>query len=285
MLSPGRTEPIEKYFEVMGELADRGFVVLAHDWRGQGLSQRLLSDPMKGHAHGFADFVSDHAALLDAFSDRLPKPWISLGHSMGATLVMLVLVRAEPRLSGAVMSAPMLEVKTGGVPLVVARGIAWSMARFGRAEDYALSTYDPFADRFEAEGLTHDIGRYHRFKAQLRACPELALGAVTWGWLDAALEAGHAISAPGALEQVGIPVTLVAAGQDRLVWDRASRSAAARLPQGRYVEIAGAFHEILMETDDVRAQFWSAFDKLADVTAPRAAAPPRPRRGSAGRRR
>src|SRR5581483_11986932 len=52
VLSGGRTEPIEKYYELIGELLDRGFVVLAHDWRGQGLSQRELSDPLKGHARG-----------------------------------------------------------------------------------------------------------------------------------------------------------------------------------------------------------------------------------------
>src|SRR5207342_3686490 len=46
VLSGERTEPIEKYYEVIGELMDRGFVVLAHDWRGQGLSQRDLPDPL-----------------------------------------------------------------------------------------------------------------------------------------------------------------------------------------------------------------------------------------------
>ena len=30
VFSPGRTEPIEKYHEVVGELVDRGFTVLIH---------------------------------------------------------------------------------------------------------------------------------------------------------------------------------------------------------------------------------------------------------------
>ena len=42
VLSPGRTEPIEKYYEVIADFLERGFVVLAHDWRGQGLSARGL---------------------------------------------------------------------------------------------------------------------------------------------------------------------------------------------------------------------------------------------------
>ena len=44
IVSPGRTEPIEKYFEVIGNFLARGWCVLAHDWRGQGLSARLWPD-------------------------------------------------------------------------------------------------------------------------------------------------------------------------------------------------------------------------------------------------
>src|ERR1700742_4986976 len=56
VLSGGRTEPIEKYYEFIGECLARGFVVLAHDWRGQGLSRRDLTDPLKGHAKGAKPF-------------------------------------------------------------------------------------------------------------------------------------------------------------------------------------------------------------------------------------
>jgi lysophospholipase len=270
VLSPGRSEPIEKYFEVISDLAARGFVVLAHDWRGQGLSQRLLPDRLKGHAEGYGDFVADHTALLEAFAHRLPKPWIALSHSMGACLTLLALMAGEKRLSGAVLTSPMLEVKTGGAPLPMARVAAWASSRLGLADQYALPTYDPLAERFKADALTHDPVRYARFKAQLRACPDLALGAPTWGWIDFALQAGQAIAAPGALEPIDLPVTIVTAGQDRLVWNAASEAAARRLPNGRCLTIGDAYHELLMETDDRRARFWRAFDEFADVTAPRA---------------
>ena len=35
IVSPGRTEPIEKYFEVIGNFLARGWCVVAHDWRGE----------------------------------------------------------------------------------------------------------------------------------------------------------------------------------------------------------------------------------------------------------
>lgn len=270
VLSPGRSEPIEKYFEVVGELASRGFTVLAHDWRGQGLSQRMLPDRLKGHADGYDDFVADHTALLDAFEDRLPKPWIALSHSMGACLTLLVLIAGETRLSGAALTSPMLKVKTGGAPLAAARWTAWVCQRLGRAGDYALPVYDPLAEQFKTDALTHDPARYARFKAQLRAYPDLALGAPTWGWIDFALLAGGAVAAHGALERIELSVTIVAAGLDRLVWNEAAEAAARRLPHASYLAIADAYHELLMETDDRRAVFWRAFDELAQLIAPRA---------------
>jgi len=39
------------------------------------------------------------------------------------------------------------------------------------------------------------------------------------------------------------------------------------------VEIPGAFHEIMMETDDIRAVFWREFDALAASIPPPVRAP------------
>jgi len=111
VLSGGRTEPIEKYYETIQDFMDRGFVVLAHDWRGQGLSLRELPDRRKGHARGYRTFLEDFRRLLDAYEARLPRPWIAVGHSMGGGLTLLAMASGERRFAGAVLSAPMLGLK------------------------------------------------------------------------------------------------------------------------------------------------------------------------------
>src|ERR687892_1390043 len=58
-LFPGRAEFIEKYFETVRDLRARGFAVAALDWRGQGGSQRALSDPYKGHVERFSEYDLD----------------------------------------------------------------------------------------------------------------------------------------------------------------------------------------------------------------------------------
>src|SRR5258707_14511737 len=70
ILSGGRTEPIEKYYETIADFTERGFVVLAHDWRGQGLSARELPDRLKGHARRYNAYLADFPALLAAFEAR-----------------------------------------------------------------------------------------------------------------------------------------------------------------------------------------------------------------------
>ena len=137
VLSGGRTESIEKYYEFIGECLDRGFVVLAHDWRGQGLSQRDLSDSLKGHARGYKAYLDDFRALLGAYSDRLPKPWVAVAHSMGGCLTLLAMAHGEDRFSGAILSAPMLGIRTP-FPLALSRALTRLNLMLGQGGGYAL---------------------------------------------------------------------------------------------------------------------------------------------------
>jgi len=269
ILSPGRTEPIEKYFELIGNLLARGFCVLAHDWRGQGLSARLLPDRLKGHARAVEEFLDDYARLLDAFETRAPKPWIMVGHSMGGALNLMSLQMGESRISGAVLSAPMLKIKTGKRSMwSVKLAVRWNL-RHGKAGDYVLDDPDdPFEHTFENDALTSDETRYELWRQQLYACPHLAVGGPTWGWLGFAIDLGERALKPKALKGVKIPVAIVQPGEDDRVWKQTNRWASKRLGRGRYVEVPGAKHEVLMETDPMRAVFLEEFDAMADYVSP-----------------
>ena len=50
------------------------------------------------------------------------------------------------------------------------------------------------------------------------------------------------------------------AGAESLVSNRAAESLARRLKTAAHLQIPGARHEILMERDEFRDQFWAAFD-------------------------
>ncbi|MEO8926766.1 MAG: alpha/beta hydrolase, partial [Caulobacteraceae bacterium] len=82
-------------------------------------------------------------------------------------------------------------------------------------------------------------------------------------WLAFAFSALGVLERGAGVTRIAAPVTVVAAGEDSVVDSAAARRATARLPAGRYVEIPGAYHEILQETDAIQAVFWHEFDDLA----------------------
>jgi lysophospholipase len=281
VLSGGRTEPIEKYYEVIGELLDRGFVVLAHDWRGQGLSRRDLTDPLKGHAKGLKPYLDDFRLLLNAYADRLPRPWVAVAHSMGACLTLLAMAQGETRFAGAIFSAPMLGIKTP-FPMAFSRMLTSLNLLVGRGSAYTLGgAGKPYDSTFEGNALTHDPVRFARTCSLIAAEPRLALGAPTWGWVDFGLRAAALLARPESLRNVTVPVVIVSAEDDQII-DVATQAAAARhLPQGKFITVPGAYHEILMETDPMRNIFLRALDALTGRVAPTPAEPPKPAPASA----
>ena len=138
--------------------------------------------------------------------------------------------------------------------------------------------------------------RYARTAAIIEAEPALGIGSPTVAWVDAAFRAMSEFADPAYASRLRQPLLLVAAGQDQIVSTPAIGQFAMRLRAGSHLVIPGARHEILMEQDRYREQFWAAFDAfvpghadvLIDATSspavehasarPRARACRRPRR-------
>ncbi len=271
-ISPGRGEPIEKYYEMVKDLRERDFHVVVHDWRGQGLSARLLPDRLKCHARSSEEFLDDFQRLLDVFEDRAPKPWIMIGHSMGAALNLATLIKGEPRISGAFFTNPMLRIKTGRHSLwAVNFQTNWQL-NHGRGTEYVPELFDdPFEHTFENDALTHDRDRYNLWHEQLFACPHLAVGSPTWGWLAFALKIGETLlkDKNRVAKKVKTPMTLLCSGDDHIIHKGPTKAFARKLGKANYVEINGSEHEVLIESDEYRRQAFQELDTLLDYVAPR----------------
>jgi lysophospholipase len=119
------------------------------------------------------------------------------------------------------------------------------------------------AREFASNHVTHDERRYRFTEAWFKADPRLSLGGPTIGWARQAVRSMSAALAPGYLETIDLPLMLMSATEDQLIDIRSHEPIVARLKQGEHVVIDGAKHEIMMEIDPLRAQFWQAFDRLA----------------------
>lgn len=263
----GRTEFIEKYFEPIRELQARGFAVFTMDWRGQGLSDRLLPDPQKGHLETLDDPVQDLADALARLDQRLPGPRMVLAHSMGGGVALRGMMTRRIVVDGALFCAPMWGI--AGVN-DFARSFAKLMTSVGLGAMFAPGVPTKWKkESFKKNPVTHDKERFARAQALVQTEPRLALAGVTLGWVTAALEAIDSFQRPSALAHLRIPIVVLSAGEESLV-DNASHEAVTKLlPNARHVMVEGARHEILLETDELRAKLWAEFDRLAEQVAPR----------------
>ncbi len=257
IVCPGRTEFIEKYFEVARELQTMGFAALILDWPGQGLSARLLEDSKKGHIDRFETFMTALAEGLNTLAARLPEPRVSLAHSMGGAIALAAIAQKLVRVEAAAFCAPMWGIKS---PVIGMRYLVWAMRATGRSGDYAMQPGPP--ERFETNIVTHDKARWELQRDLIEMRPDLEIGPVTWGWLGASLDILDTFTKPKALSAVDIPVFVATAAEEKLVDNAAHDKICARLKDCEHVTVDGALHEILMETDDKRAEFWAGFQRL-----------------------
>jgi lysophospholipase len=271
VLLNGQTEFIEKYFEVIDELRGRGFGVAALDWRGQGGSSRLVPEhPLRVHIRDFEEYDDD----LSVFMDRFVAPMlgqgqrpIALAHSMGGHILLNYMQRQPGRFTAAAFSAPMLMFSTRGQPRWLVRAVTTLMTMGGRGTDFVwgVSVRDPLTMDFDRQMVTSDPGRFQRTKDFLRQHPGLRTAGPTWGWVAAAYKALAHFGRHGFAEQISTPALIVAAGRDRITITDAARVFAGRMPAARYHAIAEAEHEILMERDVIRQEFWRTFDDFVET--------------------
>jgi lysophospholipase len=285
MLLEGQTEFLEKYGEVAGELVARGFTVVSFDWRSQGASERSRAGNRASHVASFEDYDSDLAAVMMHVVEPLLRakalPVIGLAHSMGGHLLLRYLHEHPRRFAAAALVAPMLEIETGKYSPEVAALVTRLLNLRKPSMRFVLGAEgrDPLHAPFEGNLLTSDKARFERTKAFLKKQPFLRVYGATFGWLGAALRSCRQLMRAGFAEEIATPVLLCGAGKDRVVKTKAVRDYAKRMPKARYVEIEEAEHEILMETDAIRARFWAEFDAFMDMqlaTAIPFAPPPRP---------
>lgn len=266
---PGRAEMIEKYFEVVTELRERGFAVAVLDWRGQGGSARALADPRKGHVGDFAEYQLD----LDAFMKQIvlpdcPPPYFGLAHSMGGANLLRAIHEERRWFDRVVLCAPMVDLRIKRWP-TVARYFTRMMTAIGLGHRY-IPGGSPVAvtnRRFAGNPVSSDPVRYERIASIVEADSSLGLGSPTLSWISAAFRQIDQFAEPEYPAKLHQPILILGAGDDKLVSTVASEKFAIRLRAGGIMVIPGSRHEIMIERDSIRSQFWAAFDAFVPGSA------------------
>ena len=268
VVANGRGEFIEKYFEVIGELRARGFRVVAFDWRGQGGSARELPNPRKGHVDDFSLYLRDLDALREqVLEPHCPKPWFGFGHSMGGAILLMQAHERRCPFERLVLVAPMVDLAGLKFPRAV-RWLAATLDTAGFGGSYVPGSGDTayLTRPFEGNALTSDPRRYAIAGQAAVAAPQIAIGGPTVGWLDAAFRLMRAFEDGDYAAAIRVPALIVAAGNDTVVSTPAIERFARQMKAGHALTIAHARHEVLVERDIFRDQFWAAFDAFVPGT-------------------
>lgn len=262
-LVQGRGELIEKYFETIADFRKRGFSVATFDWRGQGGSDRLISDPKVGYVDTFEDYLCDLKSFhSDILLPDCPPPYYLVGHSMGGLVSLMAVARDRLMFERVFLSAPMLAIP--GQPLsmagmaLVAEGLSFAglgAMTVGRRGDGA-----PTEERFPGNPLTSDFRRYMFTVDALQARPELEIGKPSVKWLAAAFRAMARAAQHDFPARIKVPVLILAAARDEIVSTSAIEYLGLSMRTGHHAVVAQARHELFMENDDIRGQVLAAFD-------------------------
>ncbi len=265
----GRAEFIEKYFETVRDLRSRGFAVATLDWRGQGLSERKLSDPRKGHLEDFSQYDTDLETFMhEVVLPDCPPPLFALAHSTGAAVLIRAAKAGHRWFDRMVFSAPLIKLATREHVSGFAAPAVRIMRLLGMGASYVpRGSATVVATRpFMGNNLTSDPVRHARTAAVLAEEPALGIGSPTVAWADAAFRMMSELADPSYTNAIRQPILAVAAGQDEIVSTAAIEEFAIRLRAGSHVIIPGAKHELLMEQDRFRKQLLAAFDAFVPGT-------------------
>lgn len=253
VISNGRVESYIKYKELMFDLYQQGFSVYALDHRGQGLSDRLTHKPHQGYVDKFSDYTDDLSQFMNEIV--IPKKHselFMLAHSMGCTIATDYIHQNPSLFTAAIFSAPMLGIK---LPFAT-NLVRWLANKFDNSHiadgkvhsRYVLGGGAYQAVAFKRNQLTHSKPRYQQYRRLFDATPKAQLGSPTNRWLLEAMAAAQRCIAYAKNSQT--PILILQAEKDSIVCNEAQNLALSS--HCHKVVIEGAFHEVFIETDNMR---------------------------------
>lgn len=216
-----------RYSNVVHHLVPRGVDVYGFDLRGFG-----RSPGQRGHINDWSEFRDDLRAFLRKIADEegegAGKPLFLMGHSMGALIVLDLILRDSDGLRGAILSGPGLRPVGVAKPhlVLIAKLLSRLWPRFSLNTGFnpSMISRDPEVVRaYVDDPLRHPFGTV-RWGTE-------SLATIDWIWDHAG--------------DVTIPILVVQGGADRLVAADGARDFYDQVtfPDKELHVYEGGFHE------------------------------------------
>ena len=253
VVSHGFTESLEKYNEIIYYFLKNGYSVFAFEHRGHGRSGYLGIDQSQVIVEDYNYYVLD----LKNFMDQIVCPEAGAGkiflfaHSMGGGIGAKFLEDYKEYFDAAVLTGPMMEMKTGSFPKFIARPITWIMTILGFGSSYDIGE-KPYSDDYDFEGATTTSeARYEYSHNSILEEDSLKRGGASYQWLNESYKLTKAVTSKKNASKVEIPVLLFQADNDSYVKPSGQNKFAKYAKNCELVFVENSKHSIFMEKDEI----------------------------------
>lgn len=260
LILPGRTEFLEKYGRTAADFLSRGYSSAVLDWRGQGLSDRLVSNRLLGHVNRFEDYQLDIAAMMQELrAAGMPEPYYLVAHSMGGAIGLRAL-QSGLAVARSVFTAPMWGLMIPAAWRPIVQTVAMGTRSVGLGEEFAPGTgplnYLQSAE-FAENTLTSSEDSWTYMTRMAETHPGLEIGGPSIHWVHEALIETRELAK---MPPPQVPCLCLIGSDEKVVDKRDIMTYMEKWPGGQVAIVTGARHEILMETPEIRKRALDMID-------------------------
>ncbi|MHA1328173.1 MAG: lysophospholipase [Promethearchaeota archaeon] len=233
-----------RYKNIINELIPLNYAIYAHDLRGHG-----KSDGIRNFVENMEQYVEDQKIFYDLLKEKYPNlPFLMLGHSFGAVIILNFLERHESLIRGAILSAlgTKLAIKSSGLMKMLAK-------IFSKIAPKMRSS-----SGLKPEFLSHDPKVVKRYKED----PFVNYKKITARLGLIMIESFEKI--PEILQKLKIPILIQCGSEDKLVSGASTLKKMIKNDNIKIFIYDGLYHEIYNESIEYRKKVLSDLVKWLD---------------------
>ncbi|MEM1119350.1 MAG: lysophospholipase [Bacteroidota bacterium] len=220
----GLGEHCNRYNHMAEYFAQHNLAMIGYDRRGHG-----QSEGKRGHTPSYDNLLDEVDQLLTITKERYPvAPIFMYGHSMGGNILLKHLISRNPRVKGAIASAPFIEFPNNPPSVLIFIGRVMRKIYPAFTQNNGLNADDISKNKKEVEKYKNDPLVHDKITS-----------ATGIGMIEVAKELESFAG------DIKIPTLLMHGNEDNITAHLGSKKFAKRV-QGKvtYKEWEGAFHEI-----------------------------------------
>ncbi len=262
VIAHGFTESTEKFKEMCYYFLKMNLNVFIVDHRGHGLSHRHTTDNQIVHIESFDQYVDDLQSFVKkVVLKKAPElPMYLYSHSMGGAIAVQHLQKFPGVFEKAILSAPMIQANTAGLPNKLAGLAARIFILLGKEKEKVVG-YGRFnPDKTYEESNSASEERFNYYYKKRIANPDLQTTAPSYRWVSEAVRIVALNLDPERNSRITAEVLLCQPEVDAMVISEKQDVFIKQVKNGRLERFTKCKHEIYMSFDETVMEYLNTIE-------------------------